>query len=117
MYPNEVCGVARLETFARQLYGDTDASLVMVDAPPLGFKKLNDDEYLLEVSMPFAPKDQINVLRQNEDLVIRIGTFKRNILLPRSIQSLETAGASMDGRKLIVKFKRKPRAEAQSANV
>jgi arsenite-transporting ATPase len=117
MFPNEVCGIARLEAFAKQLYDGADAARVMVDSPAMGFQKLNDSEYQLEVAMPFAPKDQINVLRQNEDLIIRIGTFKRNILLPRAIQPLDTAGASMDGGKLVVKFKRKAQADAQSATM
>jgi arsenite/tail-anchored protein-transporting ATPase len=117
MFPNEVCGLERLQAFARELYGDTDGARVMIDAPTLGFQKLSDDEYLLEIAMPFAPKDQINVLRQNEDLILRIGTFKRNILLPRAIQPLETAGANMKGGKLIVKFQRKSQPEADAAHV
>ena len=115
MFQNEVCGIKRLETFAQHLFGDTDAARVMVKAPPLGFRKLSNDAYNLEVAMPFAPKEQINVLRQNEDLILRIGTFKRNILLPRAIQPLDTAGAAMNGTKLVVKFQRKQKAEKQAA--
>jgi arsenite/tail-anchored protein-transporting ATPase len=110
MFPEEVCGLARLESFAKMLFGDEDGSRLMVNAPAMGFQKLNNDEYRLNIAMPFAPKEQINVLRQNEDLIIRIGTFKRHVLLPRAIQGLDTAGAAMDGEQLVVKFKRKLQA-------
>jgi arsenite/tail-anchored protein-transporting ATPase len=107
MFPREVCGLEKLEGFASDLYGDKDASLIMVKAPALGFEKVNKDEYKLNVAMPFAPKDKIDVLRENEDLVIRIGTFKRHVLLPRAIHGLETVGAAMEGDRLVVRFKRK----------
>jgi len=108
MFQEEVCGLARLESFSKELFGDEDGSRVMVDAPAMGFQKLSNDEYRLNIAMRFAPKEQISVLRQNEDLIIRIGTFKRHVLLPRAIQGLDTAGAAMDGEQLVVKFKRSP---------
>jgi arsenite-transporting ATPase len=115
MFANEVCGLARLEAFASELYKGDDASRIMVEAPALGFEKLSDDEYLLNIAMPFAPKDQINVTRQKEDLIVRIGTFKRHILLPRAIQGLDAAGANMNGGKLVVRFKRKPQPEMSAS--
>jgi arsenite-transporting ATPase len=111
MFAAEVCGIPRLETFANQLFDGTDAARVMVDAPTMGFEKLNEDEYLLRVAMPFAPKDQINMTRQKEDLIIRIGSFKRHILLPSAIQGLDAIAANMEGGKLVLRFKRKPEPE------
>ncbi len=108
MFQEEVCGLARLDTFAKKLFGDEDGSRVMIDSPVMGFEKLTNGEYQLNIAMRFAPKERISVVRQNEDLVIRIGTFKRHVLLPRAIQALDTAGAAMEGEKLVVKFKRKP---------
>ncbi len=105
MFPTEVCGIDRLEAFAQALYGQDDASRLMVHAPALGFRKLNKDEYVLEVALPFAPKEQIDVSRPAEDLIIRIGTFKRNVELPRSLHGMTTAGARMENGKLVIHFK------------
>jgi arsenite-transporting ATPase len=104
LLPREVVGLAQLETFAGMLYGGRDPSAVFVDVPAYGFSKSKDGSYLLKLRVPFAPKDKVDLSRKQEDLVVRIGTFKRNILLPRSIAPLSTVGASMRDGMLEVKF-------------
>jgi arsenite-transporting ATPase len=104
MFPSEVCGLEALDDFSRRLYREEDASRIFVEAPSYGFKKVNDREYSLEIGVPFAPRDQIDISRKEDDLVVRIGTFKRNIPLPRSIQNLDTAGASVEEGRLTVRF-------------
>ncbi|WP_256872896.1 ArsA family ATPase [Candidatus Entotheonella palauensis] len=59
---------------------------------------------MLEVVMPFVQKEEIDLTRQAEDLVIRVGNFKRHVPLPRSVVRLKTAGAKMDEGHLIVRF-------------
>jgi arsenite-transporting ATPase len=100
----EVMGIERLEEFARILYGDDDPTAIQMQRPAYGFRKIAEAHYRLEIPMPFAPKDHIDMTRKREDLVIRIGTFKRNILLPRIIAALPTAGARMEDGKLVVEF-------------
>jgi arsenite-transporting ATPase len=106
MFPKEVCGIERLEAFAEALHGGDDATRIFVDLPSYGFKKTSDDEYRLEIALPFASKEEVDVLRKEDELVVRIGTFKRNIVLPRAIHAMETAGASMEGARLVIKFKK-----------
>jgi arsenite-transporting ATPase len=100
----EVVGLERLDEFAHILYGAEDPAELQNRGPAYGFSKRDDGKYQLEIRMPFALKNKIEMTRTREDLVIRIGTFKRNILLPRAIAALPTAGARMDGDKLVVEF-------------
>jgi len=104
LLPREVVGLSQLETFAGMLYGDRDPAAVFVDLPAYGFSKSKDGSYVLKLRVPFAPKDKVDLSRKQEDLVVRIGTFKRNILLPRSIATLATVGASMRDGMLEVQF-------------
>jgi arsenite-transporting ATPase len=101
---HEVVGSTRLDEFARLLYGERDAADLFLEAPPYGFIKTTMGAYRLEIPLPFAEKGEIDVSRQQEDLVVRIGTFKRNILLPRMIAPLEASNARMEDGKLIVEF-------------
>ena len=103
-FAEEVVGLASLERLAQQLYEDRDAAEVFVDMPPYGFRKEADGQYRLELRLPFAPKDQIDLSRNGEDMVVRIGAFKRNILLPRAIAPLRTASTAMQGDTLVVRF-------------
>ena len=101
---NEVIGTAQLNTFAGLLYEGRDPAEFFVDFPSYGFAKMKSGDYQLEIKLPFVTKEQVELTRKDEDLVVRIGTFKRNILLPRAIAPLRTQGASIEGGKLVVRF-------------
>ena len=103
-FPYEIVGLERLGLFARQLYGDTDPTSRFVDAPAYGFKKVADGHYTLTLHLPFSNRKQIKLSRQGEDLTISIGTFRRNVLLPRKISLLPTRSAAMDNERLVVHF-------------
>lgn len=104
LFAHEVVGMAPLETLAQRLYEERDPAAFFMDMPSYGFTKEAAGQYRLEIKLPFVPKDQIDLSRHGEDVVVRIGTFKRNILLPRAIIPLRTAGATMDGDTLVVRF-------------
>nr|UYH37515.1 TRC40/GET3/ArsA family transport-energizing ATPase [Myxococcaceae bacterium MCy9487] len=101
---NEVVGVAQLEKFSQLLYAERDPAEFFIDAPSYGFTKKPSGDYHLELQLPFVGKEQIDLSRKDEDLVIRVGTFKRNVLLPRAIIPLRTEGASMENGRLVVRF-------------
>ncbi|WP_257165472.1 ArsA family ATPase [Bradyrhizobium sp. SRS-191] len=103
---SEVIGVERLEEFGSQLYGDADPAEVRISTAPFGFAKISDNEHRLSVQLRFAPKDKVEISRDNEDLFIRIGTFKRVILLPRALVAMQTAGAKMNGDALEITFRK-----------
>lgn len=106
---NEVVGSSRLDSFAKLLYRDEDPAAFLVEHPAYGFQKEGTDAYRLDIKLPNAPKDKIDISRRDEELVVRIGTFKRNILLPRMIAPLATAGARMEGDILAVRFRKEAR--------
>ncbi|WP_089935326.1 ArsA family ATPase [Candidatus Entotheonella palauensis] len=103
LFEDEIIGMARLQEVGHALYGDEDPSQCYISSPSYTFKKDGQD-YLLEVVMPFVQKEEIDLTRQAEDLVIRVGNFKRHVPLPRSVVRLKTAGAKMDDGRLIVRF-------------
>ena len=100
----EVVGKDRLAAFSQQLFAASDAAAIMVDRPSYGFSKEGAESYRLEIKLPSVTKDKVDVSRSNDELVVRIGTFKRNILLPRMIAPLRTVGARMERDMLIVRF-------------
>ncbi|QCK84375.1 ArsA family ATPase [Phreatobacter aquaticus] len=103
---SEVVGLERLEEFADHLFGDSDPAAVNTSGAPFTFTKVSEDEHLLSIRLRFAPKDEIEISRSNEDLFVRIGTFKRVILLPRALVSMATAGAKMNGDWLEIRFRK-----------
>ena len=49
-------------------------------------------------------KEELAISRQHDEVVIRVGTFKRHVPLPRVLTRLKTAGAKLDGGRLTVQF-------------
>jgi arsenite-transporting ATPase len=101
---NEVVGQAQLEIMSEMIYAGKDPAGFFVDSPTYGFTKDPSGEYRLEIKLPFAPQDRLEISRVAEDLMVRIGTFKRNILLPRAIAPLKTVGANMNQSTLTIRF-------------
>lgn len=104
-FSKEVVGLPQLELFSQKLFDSKDPADIQVHAPSYGLKKTGEGKYQIEIRMPHVPDAEIDIRRQQEDLVVSVGMFRRNILLPRKLVALRTAGAEIKGDKLIIKFK------------
>jgi arsenite-transporting ATPase len=56
------------------------------------------------------------VHRRGDELFIKVGSYKRNLILPQTLQRLSVREASFVGDRLEVRFAREPRS-TQSARV
>jgi arsenite-transporting ATPase len=103
LFADEVIGRDRLEEAALQLYGDSDPTQFYLKEPPYSFAKDNGG-YRLELNLPFVQKEEIDVAREADELVVRVGSFKRHVPLPRTVARLKTGSARMDGARLRIQF-------------
>ena len=103
MFQGEIVGETRLLEYARVLYPEGDPTNGFANAPSHTFSKTGET-YTLTLNLPFVSKEQLKIHRSGEDLIIRIGVFKRNILLPRAIIPLTTKSAKINENKLLVTF-------------
>ena len=104
LFSNEVVGLSQLESFSELLFRGADPGKLGVESPAYGVEKRGGDGYSLRMRLPFVSKDRIDISRRREDLIVRVGTFKRNILLPRKLIGLQTAGAEFEGDNLVIQF-------------
>jgi arsenite-transporting ATPase len=103
---NEVCGVEALESLIEDLEQGRDLSEIFVKNVPYRFDKESNDAYTLTLDLPFATKEMVDISRNGEDFVVRVGSFKRMIVLPRAVVPLAAAKAHIDNSQLVVKFER-----------
>jgi arsenite-transporting ATPase len=103
-YRHEVVGMERLKVVAEGLFGGDDPTRFNLTAPTYAYSKHDGGEYRLRFELPFADKREIDIHRGHEDLIIRVGSFKRHFPLPRSVAQLGVAGAEMTGNTLTVRF-------------
>ncbi|WP_426746185.1 ArsA-related P-loop ATPase [Myxococcus faecalis] len=102
----DIVGEEALEAFATLLYRGEDPARLGSTPPSVGVGKQAVDVYRLEVQLPFARKEEVSLSRREAELVIQVGALRRNVLLPRMVAPLATAGASLEGDRLVVEFKK-----------
>src|SRR5439155_17959040 len=75
LFADEVLGEARLAELATALYRDEDPTRSLVSAPPYRFQRDNGG-YSLHLTLPFVEGPEVAVTRVEEDVVVRVGSFK-----------------------------------------
>ena len=60
--------------------------------------------YTLKISLPGIEKDRIQITKKGDELNIRIGNHRRNLVLPQALATLKTAGAEMENELLKINF-------------
>jgi arsenite-transporting ATPase len=105
----EVIGLPVLRELGEQLYGDADPTQRFFVGRPYSVAR-HDGEFVLSVDLPFAIKEQIALSRHADELVIDVGTWRRNLVLPRILMEATTLGAKFDDHILKIRFAAPPRS-------
>jgi arsenite-transporting ATPase len=104
LFSQEMCGLAALEKLKELLYADEDPTKVYYQENTL--KVVQDkDSYSLELYLPGIPKEQVQLNKTGDELNIRIGNHRRNLVLPQALAALQPAGAKMEADYLKIRFK------------
>lgn len=108
-YDREATGLRMLARVAADLYETDDPAKRFYTGTPQKIEK-RKDEYLLTLQLPFVAKAEVELFQGNGDLTVRVGGYKRNVILPRTLAGLEAQGAKLRDQALVITFRRK-RAE------
>lgn len=104
-FDDEVVGMAMLRRMGDALYAAQEPTTVFFTGHSQEVRKING-AYQLRLPLPFVEKSDIKLTRStNDELIVRIGNWKRNIALPRILAGLPVQGARYEGRDLVVSFK------------
>ena len=103
LFSGEIVGFDHLRELADQIYADRNPLERFYTEEPYQLIKENNN-YHLKLKLPFISKKDVELSKLYEELVIRIGGFKRHILLPRQVASLNSVSAKMEGEYLNVVF-------------
>jgi arsenite-transporting ATPase len=103
LYEREVVGIDALRQMANDIYGDRDPTERFADSKPMRIVKRGKD-YWLELHLPFTEKGEIQLMRKGDELIIRVGTIKRHLVLPHILAKQEPKGAKLENGILQVRF-------------
>ncbi len=103
LFSEEMCGLAALERLKDILYGDEDPTQVYYKETTMRVVEENG-EYRLDLYLPGVPKEKIELTKTADELNIRIGNHRRNLVLPQALSLLQTSGAKMEDDYLKIRF-------------
>ncbi|MEU6425415.1 ArsA family ATPase [Microbispora sp. NPDC046973] len=97
--PAEPVGTAALSNLAARMYGDRDPFARPGVEPPLRF---TTDE--LALSLPLADRDDLDLARKGDDIIVTAGSYRRVIALPAALARREISSAALRDGRLRVRF-------------
>ena len=103
LFKNEIVGYAQLKALARQIYTDKNPLERFYEGEPYRLLKA-DGQYRLVMRLPFITRDDVELNRVADELIVRIGGFKRHILLPRQMATATSVKATLEGQNLCICF-------------
>jgi arsenite-transporting ATPase len=65
--------------------------------------------------LPFSDRTDLDVFRKGDELFIRVGSYKRNLILPQMLQRLDVKEAAFVDDRLEVRFARSEAPAATAA--
>ena len=101
--PDELVGVAALRGFAELVYAGADPVAVLHDGEPLRIERRGGIP-VLSLHLPFADRDELELGRRGDELLVRVGPYRRALVLPDTLRHRQVGGAKLNGEWLEVSF-------------
>jgi arsenite-transporting ATPase len=111
-FEQEVIGPEMLDRLGGVIFDDLDASSVLFEE--LTQELVTDNGTArLRLAIPFAEKADIGLKKIGMEVVVRVGTQKRTIVLPQALSAYRPSGARFEDGALNVTFEKEPNGDSQ----
>ncbi len=114
LFDQEMVGVELLARMAAEVYGERDVTEILHLEEPIRVRK-RGQAYVLSLRLPFASRDDLDMHRRGDELFVKVGSYKRNLILPQTLQRLSIRDAAFVEDRLEIRFAREPRPAAGAA--
>ena len=92
--PHEVAGVDTLREVGAALFGKDDPATFYYRGRPYRVERENGG-FALSLELPFASRGDLDIRRSREELVVQVGSWRRNLILPRILVDVPTRDAQL----------------------
>ncbi|OGO05815.1 MAG: hypothetical protein A2Y73_01465 [Chloroflexi bacterium RBG_13_56_8] len=104
LMPQEVVGLNALEALSRHLYQDSDPVPPLANEQPLQFA-VEDGYYMLSLRVAGVTGGAVELEKQGDELRVKLGNFRRSLVLPSYLAGLQPAWARVEGPYLRIAFR------------
>ena len=114
LFDREMVGIPLLGEMADEVYGERDAASILYHDEPIRVRKRGTG-YVLRMRLPFVSRDDMDIHRKGEELFVRVGSYKRNLILPQTLKRMTVREANFAGDHLEILFGREPRSATEGS--
>ena len=104
LFNGEVLGYDSLKDLSDQIYKGRNPLERFFKGKPYSLIKENG-EYRLMLKLPFLVKKDVELSKLSDELIVRVGRYKRHLLLPRQVAASTSIKATMEGQNLYIYFR------------
>jgi arsenite-transporting ATPase len=109
LFDREMVGLNLLEDMGVEVYGERPVTDILFHDDPIRVRRRSGG-YVLTMRLPFVSREDMDIHRRGEELHIRVGSYKRSLILPQTLQRMDVRGANFMGDHLEIAFARPPGA-------
>lgn len=107
-FGREVVGLERLRELGRAVFDRDDPTTLFYRGRPYQVRREHGG-FVLSLELPFTSKEDVHITRHADELVLQVGAWRRNLILPRALVDAPTTGAKFDDHTLHIRFGPAPR--------
>jgi arsenite/tail-anchored protein-transporting ATPase len=104
LFDREMYGLEALGALAADVFDGVDPLALLFRGATHEIVKYGGG-YDVILNLPLAEKKEVDLSKRGAELLVRVGGYKRNILLPDSMARYHAAGASIEGGRLTVRLR------------
>ena len=112
LFDREMVGVPLLVDMGEEVYGPREAMDVLYRDEPIRVRKRGTG-YVLSMRLPFVSREDMDIHRRGDELYVRVGSYKRNLILPQTLKRMVVLEANFAGDHLEISFGRAPASQAE----
>ncbi len=105
LFDQEIVGKTLLNKIAKRIYNTENPARFFYSEKPISIKKVKGG-FDMFLKLPFVKKSDLNLLQDGEELNIRVGNYKRTILVPHSLLNYAIEDAKFEEEKLRISFRK-----------
>jgi len=104
LFDREMFGLEALGALAEEVFEDAEPLRVLFKGATHDIVK-NGEGYDVVFHLPLVKKKNVDLSKKGAELLVKVGNYRRNILLPDALARLSAAGATLEGDSLMVRLK------------
>lgn len=103
LFDREMFGLEALGELADDVFESAEPLAVLFEGAAHDIMK-NGDGYEVTFNLPLAEKREVDLSKRGAELFVKVGSYRRNVLLPDSMARLSATGASVKDGRLTVRL-------------